>query len=288
MRYLPAEIGQAVAALGEERQGRLEELRMRRGCEVTAVWGGREAPLSLQRPLVCTAATLRFLVNAATGYSAYAANEALRQGFLPLEGGHRLGLCGTAVVEDGRVTALKDISSASLRLARQWKGCADRALALLGPAPESTLIAGPPGSGKTTLLRELVRLLSDRLGFRVGLVDSRGELAACFGGEPQLAVGRRTDVVSLIPKEAGMELLLRSMRPAYLALDEITAAGDVEAMVRAGYCGVRLLATAHAFGPEELRSRPLYRRLLETGCFQNFLFLDERKEVRLERMKAPC
>ena len=286
--YLPPQTGQAVLSLSEAGQGRLEELRFRRGCELTAVIGGVEQPLSLERPLLCTEQTLQFLLNAASGYSAYAAGEVLKQGFLPLRGGHRLGFCGTAVVERGEVTALRDLSSANLRVARACHGCADEALRLLGESPGSVLIAGPPGSGKTTLLRELVRLLSDRLGRRVGVVDSRGELAACLNGEPQFAIGRRTDVISMVPKAQGMELLLRVMSPEWIAVDEITAGEDVRALNRAGYCGVRLLATVHAYGLTDLKRKPLYRKLLEEGIFDTILSLDRQRQLRLERMEKTC
>lgn len=286
--YLPPPLSQALRALSADKLACLEELRLRMDCEVSAVFAGREEPLSLTAPLVCTASMLQGILNAATGYSAYAAGEALRQGFLPLQGGHRLGLCGTAVLDGGALAAIKEPSSMNLRVARQWTGCADGALRAMEGRMESTLILGPPGSGKTTLLRDLVRQLSDRCGRRMGVVDSRGELAACTAGKPQLQIGRRTDVISLAPKEQGMELLLRVMNPEWIAVDEITAAADLEAMARAGYCGVRLLATAHGFGREELRRRPLYRRMLELGIFQNLLVLDGRKQVRMERMEDVC
>lgn len=281
---LPPEVADAVLALPPGRRETLEEVRLRRGCEITAVLAGREAPLSLERPLVCTGDTLEHLVNTACGYSAYAAADALRQGFLPLAGGHRLGLCGTAVLSEGRVTTLKEISSANLRVAGQRLGCAGAVADALGRRPENALILGPPGSGKTTLLRDLVRQLSDRLGQRVGLVDSRGELAACVDGQPQLAVGRRTDVVSLMPKAEAMELLIRSMSPRWIAVDEITAPADVEAMAGASYCGVGLLATAHGYGREDLARRPLYRRLAELGVFSLLVILDGQKQYRMERM----
>ncbi len=286
--YLPPDLEQAVRALPREQLGRLEEIRLRIGCEAAAVIAGQEQPLSLERRLICTEQTLQHLLNAATGYSAYASGEALRQGFLPLQGGHRLGLCGTAVLQDGRIATLKELSSANLRVARQRTGCAEEALQLLGTLPENLLILGPPGCGKTTLLRDLVRQLSDRLGQRVGLVDSRGELAACMGGQPQLNVGRRTDVISLAPMEQGIELLLRVMNPQWIAVDEITAEADAEAMMRASYCGVRLAATAHAFDRRDLERRPLYRKLMALELFHHFIVLDREKRIRVERMDAIC
>ena len=283
-KLLPPEVGQAIEELPQSRQEVLEEIRLRIGCEITAVLAGTEQALSLQRPLICTRPLLDQLVNAASGYSAYAAEETLRQGFLPLQGGHRLGLCGTAVMDGSRILTLKDISSANLRIARQWPGCADRLARTIAEHPVNTLLLGPPGSGKTTLLRDLVRQLSDRYGWRMGLADSRGEVAACLGGVPQLAVGRRTDVVSRMPKAEAMELLLRTMNPQWIAVDEITAAEDVASMDRCAYCGVGILATAHGNGREDLSRRPLYRQMVERNLFQSLVILDRNKTFRVERM----
>jgi len=288
LRVLPPPVREAVEALPPETQGRLEELRLRRGGEITAVFDGREEPLSPLRPLKAGAEELEYLLNAATGYSVYARSETIREGFVPLPGGHRVGLCGTAVMERGSIVTLRDVSSASVRVARQFRGSADEAYRALAGRPASFLLAGPPGSGKTTLLRDLVRQLSDRGGRRVGVVDSRGEIAACEGGTPQLSVGRHTDVISLCPKEQGVEILLRAMRPDYIAVDEITCAADAEAMLRAGGCGARLLATAHAFSGEELRRRPVYRRLLESGIFGLIGYLDSEKRLTLEGGEGLC
>ena len=286
--YLPLEVGEALEQLPQAQQGRLEEVRLRMGCEVTTVIGGKEQPLSLRKPLICTETMLHQLLNAGSGYSAFAADETLRQGFLSLQGGHRIGFCGTAVVDHGAVVTLRALSSANVRIARQWTGCADGILRELSSTFGSTLMVGPPGCGKTTLLRDMVRQLSDRLEYRVGVVDSRGEVAACQDGMPQFQVGRRTDVISMIPKEAGMELLVRTMRPDWIAVDEITSAEDVDAMVRVSYCGGRVLATAHAFGLEDLSRRPLYRRFLDLGLFEQLIVLDQTQKPRLERMDAIC
>lgn len=201
-------------------------------------------------------------------------------GFLTLRGGHRMGLCGRVTCErDGLV--LREIGSLCLRIAHEVKGCgADTVRMLCGGG---ALIAGPPGSGKTTLLRNLIRQLSDRFGWRICVVDERLELAACASGVPQFRLGAHTDVLSGAPKAAGIELLLRTMNPEWIAVDEITAEADIAAIRRASYCGVRFLATAHAADRRELESRPLYRALLQDGFFRMAAFLLPDRSVRIER-----
>lgn len=281
---LPPRLGDLVARLPPDVAEELEELRLRCGSEITMICGGREQPLSVTQPLLCTRDLLEHLVNLASSYSTYAVEECLRQGYLPLEGGHRLGLCGTAVVQNGRVATIKDISSVNLRVAGQRLGCATELLEALGPDPGNILLIGPPGSGKTTLLRDLVRQLSDRRDQRVGVVDGRGEIAAVVRGEAQMQVGRRTDVLTGVPKDQGLELLVRTMNPQWVAVDEITAKSDVRAMVQAAYCGVHLLATAHAFDRTDWQQRVLYAKLRKRNIFVNLVFLDGKRRWALERV----
>ena len=202
-----------------------------------------------------------------------------------------MGLCGTAVLENGQMRNLRSLSSVSIRIARQHPGAA---LPLLSGLMEggrlcSTLIAAPPGMGKTTLLRDLVRCISDGDGtppLRVGLADERGEVAALYGGVPQLRVGRRTDVIEGCPKAQGAMLLLRAMNPQVLAMDEITAPEDVAALLTAAGCGAVLLATAHGEG-DELTRRPLYRTMLEERIFQRVVSIQRTEQGRSYTVDAP-
>lgn len=210
------------------------------------------------------------ILRCACRQSMYACAQMLRHGFVTVEGGHRIGVCGSGVIQDGILQTIHEPSSLLIRTAREVVGCAEN---LVDEVRRSVLILGPPGSGKTTLLRDLVRLLSDKRGERIGLVDERGEIAACLHGTPQLQVGSRTDVMVNVPKAQACIMLLRTMSPKWLAVDEITSADDIIAMEQAAYCGVEIIATAHGSTLEDLQRRPLYRSLLEKSIFEKVVLL---------------
>lgn len=282
---LPAELSAQLDGLDRAQRACVEELRLRRGRPLSVVLG--EGELELGGPAV-TEEHLRTLLENASQASAHTVLEQTRSGFVTLRGGHRLGLCGTAARREGRLLALRSLSSASLRVARAAAGQADALLpALLENGRfQNTIILGPPGAGKTTLLRDLIRALSDTLGLRVGLADERGEVAALWQGEAQFDVGRRTDVMDGCTKAEGLSMLLRGMDPQVLAADELTALEDAAAMVDAVGCGVALLATAHGAGPADLLRRPVYRRLTELGAFRRAITIDRRGGQRSFRVEV--
>jgi len=270
VRALPLRLRQEALSLTETERAGAEELRLRAGWPMTALIEGAERPLD--GPPV-EPAELEQLVEIASRASLHAVLDQVRRGYLTIEGGHRIGLCGTAVLREGEIHSLRSISSANLRVARQVKGASAPVLDGLCPAGRlaDTLILAPPGLGKTTLLRDIVRSVSDGEGcapLRVALADERGEVAALYNGVPQLEVGRRTDVMEGCPKAQGLMLLLRAMNPQVLAVDEITAPEDVKALTTAAGCGVTLLATAHGESRADLERRPLYRPLLAEGLFR--------------------
>ena len=282
-RALPLRLRQEAMSLPEEERARAEELRLRAGWPMTAVIGGAERLLG--GPPV-EGAELEQLLEIASRASVHAVLDQLRRGYLTIEGGHRIGLCATAVLRAGEIHGLRNFSSANVRIARQVKGAAAGVLDGLCPGGRlaDTLILAPPGLGKTTLLRDLIRAVSEGEGcrpLRVALADERGEVAALYGGLPQLEVGRRTDVMEGCPKAEGLMLLLRAMNPQVLAVDEITARADVQALSAAAGCGVTLLATAHGEDRGDLERRPAYRPLLEEGLFRFLVRIRREGERRI-------
>ena len=146
------------------------------------------------------------------------------------------------------------------------------------------MILGSPGSGKTTFLRDLIRQISNRGKESVAVVDERGELFPGHQGISFFDPGSKTDILRGCPKASGIEMVLRTMGPGVIAVDEITAEADCAALMRAGWCGVRLIATAHASGPDDLRSRPIYRSLRQCGLFGQAVILKHDKSWTAERM----
>ncbi len=271
LHILPPSLRQEVDRLGEDT---LQELRLRLGLVPQLVGSSRtvwlEKPVSQQ--------DLSYVVNTASQYSPWAAST-VAQGYLTAAGGHRIGLCGQAVVQQGQVTGLRQVRSLCIRVAREIRGIAAGL-----PETGNLLIIGPPGAGKTTLLRDLIRMRSDRGPGAVAVVDERGELFP----EGLFSRGKRTDVLTGCGKREGVEMLLRTMGPQTIAVDEITAEADCQALHRAGWCGVNLLATAHASSRRDLETRPVYRTILEHGLFDLLVILQRDKTWRMERMLREC
>lgn len=220
-------------------------------------------------------------------YSVYAVEEQLKQGYLTIAGGHRVGICGEMLPDSGGGFRMHRIGSMNLRVAHEHRGCGQGVLECydLRNNPGSLVLLSPPGGGKTTLLRDIIRGLSEG-GYTVGVVDERSEIAACYEGIPQNALGPRTDVLDACGKREGLRMLLRTMAPEYLALDEVSGAEDVAAVREAMGRGCHMLVTCHAGNKQELLGQKEWRELLEQGRFRGIVTIFResggRRRMRME------
>ena len=269
-------------------QKTLQEIRLRAGRPVILHSGGREHFLtaqgeptgSLSQAYCAAERELEEILEHICHYSPYAFEEELRRGFVTVAGGHGVGVAGQAVLEpDGRIRTFKNISYLNVRVSHEVKGAADGVLPDMygGGSLKSALIISPPGCGKTTLLRDLVRQISDGNvygpGMTVGVVDERSELAGSFLGKAQNDMGIRTDVLDGCPKELGMLLLLRSMSPQVIAIDELGGDGELAALRQAAACGCKVLATVHGEDRQDVEYRFGMAADLWERLFDRFLVL---------------
>lgn len=215
-------------------------------------------------------------------HSVYAFEQELKNGYLTVEGGHRIGVVGQTVWENEQIKGIKNLSALNMRIAHERKGIADSVLPYIaeGARLRSTLLVSPPGCGKTTLLRDLVRKISNGSHYlqpqNVSLIDERSEIASCYLGVAQNDVGRHTDVLDACPKAKGILLVLRSMSPQVIAVDELGGAADYEAMKQAFYLGCKILATIHGNQFETLRKHDALKNILGTGGFERIIILDNK------------
>lgn len=220
-----------------------------------------------------------------SNYSLHAFENELKQGFITIEGGHRVGMTGQVLIENGEVKNIKHISSMNIRMSHEILNCADVILPYITRNKQiyNTLIISPPRCGKTTLLRDLVRQVSDGSrwvkGCTVGVVDERSELGGCYLGVPQNQLGIRTDVLDNCPKSKGMLMLIRSMSPQVIAVDELGSTEDIHALEYAMHCGCKMIATVHATSMDEIRSKPLFEQMVKERRFERYVVLGNQHHI---------
>ena len=262
-----------------------EEIRLRLGRPPSLLCAGKE---SVFRQDPVREEDLQKILEKATSASMHAAAPSLSEGYVDYRG-LRVGVCGAAIAREGRICAFRSISSLAIRITRECRGICDEVVTkLLREGFRNTLIVGPPGAGKTTVLREMIRRFSDS-GLRLAVADERNELASLSAEGFAFDLGCCSDVVCGLPKAEAALMLLRGMNPQILAMDEISAARDAEALRRVSGCGVGLLACVHGTDSEELRRLNNCRELLGQGLFTWILTVRQGSEGRvyaLERWRA--
>ena len=282
LRYFPNKIYQIFSNLLQENPqiaNELQEIRIR--VDKPIILKLREKDLILQYNILQT--EILQIVERICENSIYAYKNQICEGFITIKGGHRVGLTGSCVIENGKITNIKYISSLNIRIAREVKNCSTRILREIIDIENKTIynsiIVAPPGRGKTTILRDIIRRLSDgieEINFRgktCGVVDERGEIAAMYKGTPQNDVGIRTDIIENVSKNKGIHMLIRTMAPEIIACDEIGSKEDVEAIHYALYSGVKGIFTMHGKNVEDIKNNKQIYELIENIVIQKIIFL---------------
>jgi len=269
--------------------GKLQEIRLRINAPLIIIYGNKEAFVTEDativddpsKAIIVTKNEIRETMEYISNYSMYAFEDEIRQGFITVSGGHRIGIAGKTILENDMIKSMKHISFINIRLAHQVKGCADKVLPYVVNQQMNdiyhTLIISPPRCGKTTLLRDLIRQLSDGNkyleGRSVGVVDERSEIGACYMGVPQNELGIRTDILDCCPKAKGMMMLIRSMSPQVIAVDEIGSKEELEAIDYVIGCGAKLIATVHGSSIEDIKNKPTLSELVKKKLFERYIIL---------------
>ncbi|MGN0641677.1 MAG: stage III sporulation protein AA [Huintestinicola sp.] len=285
LRYFGGYIGKALAQINDEN---ICEIRLRANGPLCVtgekgaafVTSGGLLTSSHEGAVKVTAEDIRRSFEAVCRYSVYSCQNQINNGFITVSGGHRAGICGSAVYSpSGSVENIRNISGINFRIAHEIIGSADSLAAeVFGKTeltPRSLLICGAPCSGKTTVLRDLCRIVGDR--FPVSLIDERGELAAVSGGIPHSRVGVQTDVFSGYSKPDGIKMAVRVMSPVMIFCDEIGSEEDLKALELAALSGVKIAATVHCSSPDELSGRSELMSLIKKGIFDSAAFMVRRR-----------
>lgn len=294
INILPPTLSKLLKRLPRDTLTEVEEIRIREGRPLEITMKGRYYFIDSRGELADEHESAyrpgredcRHLLDLLTNHSVYTLEEELKRGYITVTGGHRVGLSGKTVLEHGKVKHLREITSFNIRIAREVKGAALKLLPkLIDPgtgALHHCLIVSPPQQGKTTLIRDIARLVSegnwekDRgkgRALKVGIVDERSEIAACIKGVPSFDVGPRTDVLDGCPKAEGMMMMIRSMSPDVMIVDEIGRPEDAEAIHEALHAGIRVIATAHGHSFEDIYTRPMLRELMKDQIFSRYVVL---------------
>ena len=261
----------------------VQEIRIKIGKPIIIVLSFQEKILDY----IATKDDLRYMISKISNYSLYAFEEEIKQGYITLKGGHRVGLAGECVISKGEVRTIKNISSLNIRICKEIVGASNKVMRLITENNRvyNTLIVSPPKCGKTTILRDISRNLSNGMyqinlkGKKVTIVDERSEIAACYNGIPQMNVGIRTDVLDNCLKKSGMIMAIRSLSPEVLICDEIGTDSDLEALNMAFNSGVNIIVTVHGYDLDDIYNRRIFKELIDNCILERVILLSNKKGV---------
>ncbi|WP_062357031.1 stage III sporulation protein AA [Bacillus kwashiorkori] len=279
LSFLPSKIKEQLNYIPKTIQQNIEEVRVRINRPIEIITKEKTYYL----PYIINTHDSEQLLNKISHHSLYTLEEELKRGFITVEGGHRIGLAGKVILENGQVKAIRQISSFNIRLAKEVVGIGDELVPYLFDKQwQHTMIIGPPQTGKTTLLRDIARIITTGVkeknipALKVGIVDERSEIAGCVNGIPQMTFGVRVDILDACPKAEGMMMMIRSMSPDVLVVDEIGRKEDSEAILEAMHAGIRLVMTTHGNSFADLKKRPTLQPILEQKVFDRFIELSRK------------
>ncbi len=287
LAILPAPVRNVLSALPAAVRESIEEIRLRQQQPLEIRYGQQSSYVTPSGRLTANSRQgwvfgeehAAKLLNQVSQHSLYALEEELKRGYITIVGGHRIGLAGKVVMERGEIRGIREITSFNIRIAREKRGAAQNVLPYVFADGRvcNTLVISPPQCGKTTLLRDLARSISYGNEYassrKVSIVDERSEIAGCLHGVPQRDVGPRTDVLDACPKALGMMMMIRTMSPEVVIVDEIGRAEDSEAIWEAIHAGVSVICSAHGCNLAEVSRRPMLGRLLQQGAFDRYIVL---------------
>lgn len=291
VKLLPQRLRGYFNQITDDKLKKLQEIRLRVDRPLNLVFssgdyflGERGLSSEPEDGEIMSPADLKQAILFLSNHSVYALEEELRQGFITIPGGHRVGLVGHGIIKNGKLDKIKDFSALNFRVTREIRGVADTVIPQIVRSNNdiyNTMIVSPPRCGKTTLLRDLIRQLSNGFsgftGKKIGVVDERSEIAGSYQGRYRHDLGVRTDVLDHCPKSKGMYLLIRSMSPQIIATDELGSPDDVAAIEEAVRAGVRLITTVHGQDLAELQERPILKNLLTSKIFNRYIILSHRR-----------
>lgn len=297
IRILPEKIGNEIKNF--IREGNIQEIRIKVGKPTILILSNEERILDC----ITTNDEVKGILVKISNYSLYAYEEEIKQGYITIKGGHRVGIAGECVISNGEIKTIKNISSLNIRISKDVVGSSKKIMPIItrGDRIYNTLIISPPKCGKTTILRDIAKNISNGMytvglkGKKVVIIDERSEVAACYNGIPQMDVGIRTDVLDNCLKKTGMIMAIRSLSPDVLICDEIGTLGEVEALNMAFNSGVNIVVTVHGFDIEDIYSRKVFKELIDESIIERVVVLSSRKGAgtieriyKIERGEIKC